>query len=58
MNESELKANIKASIKTAKATAADLILKIGDEKDPQKKAEMMKTLCELITAANDAVMRR
>ena len=54
MNESELK----ASIKMAKAAAADLILKIGHEKDPQKKAEMMKTLCELIAAANDAVMRR
>lgn len=56
--DDQLASHLKASIKAAKATAAEMVLKIGREQDPARKAEMMKGLCELFTAANDAVMRR
>lgn len=56
--DDQLANNLKASIKAAKATAAEMVLRVGDEKDPAKKAEMMKQLCALFSAAHDAVSRR
>ena len=56
--DDQLTNSLKASIKAAKATAAEMVLRVGEEKDPVRKAEMMKQLCALFSAAHDALSRR
>jgi hypothetical protein len=56
--DDQLTNSLKASIKAAKATAAEMVLRVGEEKDPAKKEAMMKQLCALFSAAHDAVSRR